>query len=99
MKLSPDSHNYIRVSDIIRVDTGATPTVITSVTGTIRDSTGAEVSGSEISLTAVSGEADSYEGTFPQLALTVGQPYRVRIVIVADGSTVEIEVEATVTRL
>lgn len=87
MKLAPGSHNYVRLSDIRRVDTDAAPGEISSVSASIYDNTDTIVSGSTISLTAVSGESDSYEGTFPPLNLTHGDNYTVRITYVADGAT------------
>lgn len=87
MKLAPNSHNYLRISDIRRVDTDAAPSNITSVTAAVINGAGDTVADSSITLSAVSGDTDSYEGTFPPLEITRGTRYIVRVTYVADGAT------------
>ncbi len=98
MKLSPNSHNYIHVTNIKRADTDEEPTVVTSVDAAIYANNGDLVDGSEITLTPKSGSPPEYEGTFPPLDLATGTGYRVRLTIVADGATVETDKPAMVTR-
>lgn len=96
MKLQYGTTNYFKVFDI-KATTGGTISSYTSVTGQlVNDATRANV-GSSISMTAVSGESNSYEGRFPSsidftgIALVRAQ---VVIVCVVGGNTITLTEES-----
>lgn len=89
----PSSDNYVRVYDIEKAFDGEAVDSITSVVASIRayseDSAGkpqpgAEVSGSAVSLTAVTSEPTAYEGVIPaSVTLVNGTRYFLKIVTTA----------------
>lgn len=86
-RLIVGSDNYISISDLSRAD-GVAISTVTSVTGLLKDSTGATVSGSSFTMSLKSGTTDTYEGTIQDTAsLTAGTTYTLAITIVADGLT------------
>lgn len=86
-RLIVGSDNYISISDLSRAD-GVAISSITSVTGLLKDSAGATVSGSTFTMSLKSGTTDTYEGTIQDTAsLTAGTTYTLAITIVADGLT------------
>ena len=87
LDLAVDSDNYIRVSGIIDNATDTVPSM-NGVTAELLDDQGSTITNSSISLTAVSGKTDAYEGTFPDdVTLTDGQTVKVKVVATASGGT------------
>lgn len=85
LEIALTSDNYLKVSNIHRADERAI-TSITGVTARLLNSAGTAVTGSSITLTVVTGEADAYDGIYAStITLTKGAQYTVEVTINADG--------------
>lgn len=90
LKLRVGSTNYVKVFNLKKASGVAITTVTTSTAKLClaSDGTEAAITGSSISLSAVSGETNAYDGSFPStVSLTSGTIYRCIVTIVADGIT------------
>lgn len=83
--------NLVKFSNIKARETGAALASITSVAAALIDpADDTTVSGSSISLTVVTGEADAYKGYFPStITLTADKKYRVQITVLGKVYTAD----------
>jgi hypothetical protein len=83
-RLLVDSANYFKIDNLHRSD-GEAISSVTAKTAWIEDVAGTKLDNSEITLSAVDGDDDAYEGTFPEtVSLTDGERYVIVVSITAD---------------
>lgn len=87
--IAPSSHNLVKATNIIRTDTHAVPTTITSMATRILDTSGVEVEASN-SGSAVTGESGTWSAEFDNTesaSVSDGTEYYIEVTVVADSKT------------